>query len=161
MIMLAKFFQKTLYIKIQSHCLFVKHIERNRYLEDIPLIALKHRGKKRIIAEIGSRARLLKNQPDIEVINPFEHKRLIFYDLRLAAHVITHFIYKLKSNPRISCTMAPRIIMHPLKKFEGGITEVEHFLLKQLAQEAGAYKSAVWDGAPLSDNEVLTFNFDQ
>ena len=105
---LAKFFQKTLYIKIQSHCLFVKHIEKNRYLEDIPLIALKHCGKKTIIAEFGSNALKLKNQPNIEVINPFEHNRLIFHDLRLLLVLKSDFNTQVPVDPISGCRCGTR-----------------------------------------------------
>jgi rod shape-determining protein MreB len=46
------------------------------------------------------------------------------------------------------------VVIHPLEKIEGGLSQVEERLFHELAVGAGASKVVVWAGAPLSDAEV-------
>lgn len=46
------------------------------------------------------------------------------------------------------------VVIHPLEKIEGGLSEVEERVLKELAAGAGARKVAVWIGHELSDKEA-------
>lgn len=48
------------------------------------------------------------------------------------------------------------VVIHPLEKIEGGLTQVEERLFHALAIGAGASKVFVWVGAPLSDTEVMS-----
>jgi rod shape-determining protein MreB len=50
--------------------------------------------------------------------------------------------------------VAPSVVMQPLEMIEGGLSDVEERILRELAIGAGARKVAVWVGPPLSDDEV-------
>ena len=45
--------------------------------------------------------------------------------------------------------------MHPLEMTDGGISEVERRLLREIAISAGAYKEAVWVGDELNPHQVI------
>ena len=47
------------------------------------------------------------------------------------------------------------VLIHPLEKIEGGLSQVEERLFRELAVGAGASKVLVWIGATLSDSEVI------
>ena len=47
------------------------------------------------------------------------------------------------------------VLIHPLEKIEGGLSQVEERLFQELARGAGATKAVVWVGRHLSDSEVL------
>ena len=51
--------------------------------------------------------------------------------------------------------LSTTVVIHPLEKIDGGLTQVEERLLRELAIGAGASKVIVWVGAPLSDAEVM------
>lgn len=48
----------------------------------------------------------------------------------------------------------PVVIMHPMEKTEGGLSQVEHRVLLELAEGAGALYSVIWIGHELSDKEA-------
>ena len=50
---------------------------------------------------------------------------------------------------------APFILMHPIEKIEGGLSQVEERVLKDLAIIAGAQKIVLWVGHELTDKDVL------
>lgn len=47
-----------------------------------------------------------------------------------------------------------RILVHPLERIEGGLTEVEERVFVELARGAGAKKVVLWVGAALTDAAV-------
>lgn len=49
---------------------------------------------------------------------------------------------------------SPVVVIHPLEMVEGGLSEVEDRVFKELAAGAGARKVIVWVGHELSDAEV-------
>jgi rod shape-determining protein MreB and related proteins len=52
----------------------------------------------------------------------------------------------------------PTIILHPLEKVEGGLTQVEHKALLGLGATVGR-KVYVWTGRVLEREELLSLNF--
>jgi hypothetical protein len=49
---------------------------------------------------------------------------------------------------------SPEVLMHPLEMVEGGLSEIEDRIFRELAIGAGARRVAVWVGPELSDAEV-------
>lgn len=50
--------------------------------------------------------------------------------------------------------LAPRLVMHPVEMADGGLSEVEERVFREVALGAGASKVVVWTGPQLSDDEV-------
>lgn len=50
---------------------------------------------------------------------------------------------------------SPAVVIHPLEKIEGGLSQVEERVLKELAAGAGARKVVVWVGHELTDKEAI------
>ena len=50
---------------------------------------------------------------------------------------------------------SPVVIIQPMQKIEGGLSQVEESVFKELAAGAGAAKVTVWVGHELSDVEAL------
>ena len=46
-----------------------------------------------------------------------------------------------------------RMLMHPMERLEGGLTQIERRVLHEMALTAGAGKVAIWEGHVLTDNE--------
>jgi rod shape-determining protein MreB len=51
------------------------------------------------------------------------------------------------------------LVIHPLEKLEGGLTQVEAQVLEDLGYRVSAKKVFVWDGRELIDEEVLSLKF--
>lgn len=50
---------------------------------------------------------------------------------------------------------SPFVVIQPMEVLDGGLSEVEIRIFKELATSAGARNSVVWVGHELSDNEVV------
>ncbi len=46
------------------------------------------------------------------------------------------------------------MLIHPMERPEGGLTQIESRVFHELAMGAGASKAVVWTGAALGDAEV-------
>ncbi len=51
--------------------------------------------------------------------------------------------------------LKPDMLVHPLERIDGGLTQIEERAFQELAIGAGAGKVKVWIGAALSDTEVI------
>ena len=49
---------------------------------------------------------------------------------------------------------SPSVVIHPLEMIDGGLSEIEDRVFRELALGAGAAKVVVWVGHELSDHEV-------
>ncbi len=50
--------------------------------------------------------------------------------------------------------ISPRVLIQPLEMVEGGLSEIEERVLKEVTMGAGASKVVVWVGRELSDAEA-------
>ena len=88
------------------------------------------------------------------VINPkqpFSHLRALVGNFTEAEAAIKAALAEIKS-PRLFQSV--RILVHPMAKCEGGLTQIESRVLRELALGAGAAKVVVWTGEILSDEAV-------
>jgi len=151
-------FKNTLYIKIKSSQISVYHVEKDRTVEDIPLVALSlGRKDKRILVAFGSEARsaVSKNNGSVTLHNGFDHPRSCINDFEIAAITLRVLINRSVSKLMM---ILPTIILHPLDKVEGGLTQVEHKALLELGATVGR-KVYVWSGRVLECQELLSLNF--
>lgn len=130
-------FSGTLYVQIWEHRLKITHIESRHVYDEKPWIAIDNQGsKKRIVKAIGNDAYGMQGRHGIEASNPFSHPRLLVNNFLKAEKVLQHgvrTVLKVKVlNP------SPVIVIHPREKLEGGITDVECRLFRELCLGAGA-----------------------
>lgn len=88
---------------------------------------------------------------EISAKEPFSSQRLIVSEFTTAVKYFKEGIKKAYGNRLIK----PIIVIHPLEKIEGGLSEVEKRILKDLSESAGARKVYFWVGPELSDGEIL------
>ena len=51
-------------------------------------------------------------------------------------------------------SVPPHVVMQPLEKIEGGLSEIEERIIREVAIGAGASKAVVWVGPELNDSQV-------
>lgn len=98
----------------------------------------------------------VSGDPVVEVITsfePFTTRRLLIGEFTLAEYLLVTGIKKVL--PRKLIKRKPAILMHPLEMTDGGISEVERRLLREIAISSGAYKVAVWVGDELNSHQVI------
>jgi len=84
--------------------------------------------------------------------SPFTHQRMVVGNFSAAQECLKSALSEVRGSGFAFITS---VVMHPLEKIDGGLSQVEERLLHELALGAGASRVVVWVGAPLSDAEVV------
>ena len=88
----------------------------------------------------------------VRATEPFTTQRLLVGSFTAAEATLKEAMQTLFPGRWIAA--APAIVIHPISKIEGGLSEVEQRLLQELGAAVGARKVCVWVGHELSDDEV-------
>lgn len=75
--------------------------------------------------------------------------RMLIADFTMAQHQLKEAVKSVRRGLR-----APAILIHPMELIEGGVTQVEYRTFVELGLGAGASKSSVYIGAPLSNDGI-------
>lgn len=156
MSLLDSFFRFSLYIQISPDRLTIRNPRTGAQLSEVPELAIVSAPKVRIVA-IGKDARSKFAEPNVKVLNPFAHPRSLVSDFTVGEQLIKAFIVKMVNGGIFA--VSPTIVMHPLGDPAGGYTQVEIRALQEMAMGAGARSAKVWQGRPLTDQELLSGSF--
>lgn len=127
--------------------------ESNVQYEDEPYIAIEQTNKGDVIKAIGTNAKIL-GASNVTVTNPFKHPRSFVGDFMVAQKVLMHGVREVHKD---SLRPSPRIIMHQLEKTEGGLTDIEARVLRELASGAGAREVLIYLGERIN-TKLETFD---
>jgi hypothetical protein len=83
---------------------------------------------------------------------PFTTTRLLVGEYLVAESLLSRALKQVLNTRFFS--VPPQVVIQPLEMIEGGLSEIEERILRELAMGAGAAKVAVWVGAQLTDAEV-------
>ncbi len=97
--------------------------------------------------------RNIDDRKEIELLaaSSFTSERLLIGNFTVAQTLLTKGI-KIVMGKKF---FAPIILMHPIEKIDGGLSQVEERVLKDLAIIVGGRKIILWVGHELSDEDVL------
>ena len=79
----------------------------------------------------------------------FTSPRMLIADFTTAEHQLKEAVRSVRRGLR-----APEILIHPLERIEGGVTQVEHRVFVELGMSSGASRVGVYVGSPLSGEAV-------
>jgi rod shape-determining protein MreB len=148
-----------LYIRIKPSLLSVKNVTAGLLYENVPLIALSK--TKKTLLEAGKSAENYSNDDTSVIINGFDSPRSIIGDFDLAEKTFHWFLKQIE--PKKAwwqfLPSVPIMVIHPLEKVEGDLTEVEARALENLGYRARAADVYVWTGRVLTDAEVQSLQF--
>lgn len=83
----------------------------------------------------------------------FSHQRMLVGNFSVAQECLKAALSEARGS---GFALFTSVVIHPLEKIDGGLSQVEERLFRELAVGAGASKVVVWVGAPLSDAEVIS-----
>jgi hypothetical protein len=83
---------------------------------------------------------------------PFTSERMLVGDFTAAEHALKKAMKGFGKKGFFSA--APRMLIQPLEKIEGGLCQIEERVLREMALGAGASKAVVWVGPELIDSQV-------
>lgn len=143
---------QVLYIRVKASLVSFRNITHGLYYEDVPLVALSKTNGK--VLAFGKSAEIYRSSPDAKVVNGFKHNRSIIDDCEAAEKTLQQFIKQVLPTNLWRFHFRPIIVLHPLEKLEGGLTQIEGRALIDCGYRLKAYKSFVWTGRVLTDDEV-------
>lgn len=142
--MTLSFLQKLnrdLLVELSTKQLSVHIFGTGEKVELSPYIAIETKGTKKTVLAVGNKAKSLAGT-NITVLNPFDHKRSFVGNFAYAEKLLQHAVREVLSKSRFA--ISPRIVMHQLEKVEGGLTDIEERVLKELAMGSGAREVLVY-----------------
>ena len=83
---------------------------------------------------------------------PFSHPRMLVGDFTAAQACLKTLAEQARGS---GFTLKTEMLIHPMEKLDGGLTQIESRVFAELAAGAGASRVVVWSGAQLSDGEVV------
>ncbi|EDP60793.1 rod shape-determining protein [Vibrio sp. AND4] len=143
-----------LLVELSESKISIKTLGNGPTFECEPYLEVESSGKNTVVKSIGSEAKLKLGTVN-QVINPFSHPRSFVADFYVAEKLLQHGLYERQKSKLFK--LSPRIIMHQLEKTEGGLTNVEERVLRELALGCGAREVLVYVGEKL-DADRVTFD---
>jgi len=139
----------TVYVQIWENRLKATNVESQECFDEKPLLAIAtdDTGQESVSA-IGNAA-VQCNQPNMRIVNPFSHPRVLFSDFNVGEKMLQH-VFSLLHKHSSLLKPAPIVVIHPMEKLEGGLTGIEDRAFRELAYGAGAREVHIHQGEPLS-----------
>ena len=85
--------------------------------------------------------------------SPFTTSRLLVGNFSNAESALTRLVKSVL--PKGIISKRPQVVIHPLSRVEGGLSEVEERIFKELALGSGAIKVVLHVGSELTDSEAV------
>lgn len=141
-----------MYVRIWKNRISVRDVRTGEQFNDEPLIAFENGPRKKVVAVGREARREATSRADLNIGNGFDHPRSILGDFVLAEKALRHAFGQLYKERYFQ--PSPVVVMHPIEKLDGGLTDIERRALLELAEGAGARKAYVWTGRELTDGEL-------
>jgi len=143
----ARFSGGPYYVRLRRDRLSVNDVGGDGLFDEEPLIVISHDHPHKI-ESVGTTARK-SGKPSM---NPFLHPRIIVSDF-FAAEELLRRAFRIVSG-RKAILPAPVAVMHWVEELEGGLSQIEMRVSRELAEGAGARRVYIWEGRELSDEEL-------
>lgn len=146
------------YVRLQHDRIRLRHAATGREIDEKPVLAVSTTVPRTILGAgrtAAEQAALTRSA--WELVNGFDHPRLLLADFQVAERTLRHFLRQLLGSRLLP--PSPVLVMHPLERLEGGITPIEVRAMRELAAGAGAREALVWTGPELTDAELSEGTF--
>jgi rod shape-determining protein MreB len=144
-----------LYLKLSSQRISGLLLPSGKIFDEPPVLALQIlKGKREAIA-VGHAAAKLQGQPQVEILNGFDHPRSLLADFAIAEKTLQLLVRQIAGKTFLK----PEVVLHPLEHLEGGLTQMERRGLYELCRGAGANKVHLWTGRELTAEELRSRQF--
>jgi len=150
------FGKNTIYIKFSSDLIHIRYAEKDRIIEEKPVIAISKIKNRYKVVAVGKDSVRTQASPKVQVYNVFKHPRAFLPNFEFAEVTLRYFIYKIVHRKML---VRPIIVLHPTEKLDGGITQIEFKSLVELGTSIGGRKVFIWKGHTLTNRELLDPSF--
>ena len=150
-------FSGLIYIQIWEKRIKVSNVSNGIVFDETPLIAIGPvKSEPNAILAIGDSAKDILSSDSVKVTNPFSHPRMLVREFEKAEKIIQHAIREVHQAKYLRPN--PKVVIQPMEKLEGGLSDVEVRVFHELALGAGARETVVHTGGELS---VHSFNYEE
>jgi rod shape-determining protein MreB len=143
----------TAYIRLRFGWISVRLIRQGELVgafEGKAQVALKRMTASTIpeVVAVGDEVEsaLARSSEEIVVRTAFDHPRLLFGSVENTVLVMKHFVLRAAQQADISLRGC-RVVLHPQRELEGGLSELEAKGLIELATRAGGRDVGIYNGA--------------
>ena len=149
------------YVQITTSLITIRNLSQQAEFQDIPQLAIQTTGKRPKVIAYGKAANAAAKQtPGVTVLNGFAHPRSLLSDFELAEKTLRLFLKEVDCRKfKLTPFIPGKLILHPLEKTEGGLTQIERRAWEDLGYRVMAKKVWVWVGRALFDHEILASVF--
>lgn len=91
----------------------------------------------------------------LQAVPPFSNQRLLVADFAAAEHLLQRAIGQLLPTRFMRLSLPPQLLIQPLERLEGGLSQVEERILLELGLGSGARKVRLHLGSELDNAGVL------
>jgi rod shape-determining protein MreB and related proteins len=112
-----------------------------------PVLYVQVRPDRFIVRKVGGGQAVDRAAPQ-----PFSHPRALLASFTNAESFLRSLVAELAGG---FFAIKPQIVLHPLERVEGGLTEIEERAFEELGRGAGASRVKLWTGEALTDAQVL------
>ena len=145
-----------LYVQLWSKRFSISVIGSSANYEDESVIAIATEDKQKAkIVAVGRSTDLHRSRTNVNLVYPFLHQRLLVNNFAAAEKVLQYGVNQIREKHHFR--ISPNMIIHPMEKTEGGLSDIEIRVFRELALSAGARAIKVYDGPAL---QARTSDFD-
>ena len=146
-------FTSLYYVQVWDNRLRVVDVKRRTSFDQPPLLAMMPgNGRPRRIAAVGHQARAAAMAGDATLINPFSHPRQLLADFA-AAEMLLRYAFK-QLGQGFWFAPSPRVVIQPMDKLDGGLTQIEQRAWRELGLGAGAMDVVLYTGPQLDPAQI-------
>jgi len=145
-------FKHTIYICLASDHVSALDVQNGLHVEEVAAISLDAQNGTIIAVGNSASASMSDDSHVGRIVRPFAHPRTIIDHFTEAECFIRYLVYELLEPKLIKSN--PVMILHPIEKLEGGLTEIEVRALREMALGAGAVDVYIWTGPELSAEQI-------
>lgn len=139
------------YVQVWEERLRVVDVKRRTLFDEPPQLAISTTGPKMIVAA-GHSAKAAAMAGGAMLINPFSHPRQLLADFAMGEKLLKYAFQQLNHGRWLPSS--PRVIIQPMAKLEGGLTQIEQRAWRELGLGAGAMDVVLYTGPELDPAQI-------
>ena len=148
------------YLRLQRQRVRLLDVRSGREIDDIPQLVLGQNAQgRKVVQAVGRAASATALPANCQLVNGFDHPRVLIADFAIAEATLKFFLKMLYEKNLFK--IAPKIVVHPLDNFEGGLSTLEWRALRELCMGAGARQVILWSGPELSAEQILSHHWNR
>ena len=144
----------TYYLRIGADRIRLRDVGSGHALDEAAAVAIETVGAQKRIVALGQAALALEGHGGIELYWPFAHPRVPVGDFTVGEKLLSGLVRRFVTGVPGAWKPMVRVLVHPVRVMEGGLTQIELRAMEELVANAGARRIVVHEGRELVDHEI-------